>query len=76
MHLNGGLHQVPASRFLAVQRNAIILIDFIRHTAAKGLSLKDAVVEAGADAIAVIGVLFDVADPAAAARAFAGLFPA
>ncbi|WP_293760825.1 thiamine phosphate synthase [uncultured Aquitalea sp.] len=34
------------------------------------------VVEAGADAIAVIGGLFDVADPAAAARAFAGLFPA
>ena len=31
-----------------VQRNAIILIDFIRHTAAKGLSLKDAIVEAGA----------------------------
>ncbi len=31
-----------------VQRNAIILIDFIRSTVAQGLPLKDAIVEAGA----------------------------
>ena len=31
-----------------VQRNAIILIDFIRHTVAHGLPMKDAILEAGA----------------------------
>jgi multidrug efflux pump subunit AcrB len=31
-----------------VQRNAIILIDFIRSTAARGTPLKDAIIEAGA----------------------------